>query len=177
MYLFLYLCLGRVQHQQQDYWKQFHPFLSICPLPQVTCWPSVCPSCPSAHASTTRIQSGSVCSFNKCFFFMRIIMLITLLSTSFPSCLPDKTHQCGLSMAEYTHPWYPVQFPIDRRCSVPESWHTLFWWLFGSFLVFSLPRSVCSNTVSVDGVTSARYHFLGVMFLQMLLKFKLQIQI
>lgn len=69
-------------------------------------------------------------------------MLITLLSTSFPSCLPDKTHQCGLSMAEYTQPWYPVQFPIDRRCSVPESWHTLFWWLFGSFLVF-FPAKIC----------------------------------
>lgn len=32
-------------------------------------------------------------------------------------------------MAEYAHPWYPVQFRIDLRCSVPESWHTLFWWL------------------------------------------------
>lgn len=74
---------------------------------------------------TKKSRSGCVCSFNKCFFFMQIITLIMLFSTSFPSCLSDKTHQCGLSMAEYTHPWYPVQFSSDRRCSVPESWHTV----------------------------------------------------
>lgn len=110
-------------------------------------------------------------------FFMQIITLIMLLSTSFPSGLSDKTHQSGLSMAQHTRPWYPAQFPIDRSCSMPESWHTLFWWLFGSFLVFSLPRSACSNTISVDGVTSASFLFLGVMFIQMLLKLKLQMQI
>lgn len=174
--VYLYLCLNRIRHQQQDYWKQFHPFLSICPLPHVTFWPSVCSSCLSVCAGTKRSRSGSVCSFNKC-FFMQIITLIMLLSTSFPSGLSDKTHQSGLSMAQHTRPWYPVQFPIDRSCSVPESWHTLFWWLFGSFLVFSLPRSACSNTISVDGVTSASFLFLGVMFIQMLLKLKLQMQI
>lgn len=150
VYLYLYLCLDRIRHQQQDYRKQFHPFLSICPLPHITCWPSVCPSCLSVCAGTKRSRSGSVCSFNKCFFFyfMQIITLIMLLSTSFASCLSDKTHQCGLSKAEYTRLWYPVQFPIDRRCFEPESWHTLFWWLFGSFLVFSMPRSACANTIS-----------------------------
>lgn len=100
------------------------------------------------------------------FYFMQIITLIMLLSTSFASCLSDKTHQCGLSKAEYARLWYPVQFPIDRRCFVPESWHTLFWWLFGSFLVFSMPRSACSNTRSVDRVTSASFLFLGVMLIQ-----------
>lgn len=89
-----------------------------------------------------------------------------LLSTSFAFCLSDKMHQCGLSKAEYARLWYPVQFPIDRRCFVPESWHTLFWWLFGSFLVFSMPRSACSNTRSVDRVTSASFLFLGVMLIQ-----------
>lgn len=91
VYLYLYLCLDRIRHQQQDYRKQFHPFLSICPLPHITCWPSVCPSCPSCLsvcAGTKRSRSGSVCSFNKGFFFyfMQIITLIMLLSTSFASC-------------------------------------------------------------------------------------------
>lgn len=126
MCVYLYLCLNRIWHQQQDYWKQFHPFLSICPLPHVTLL-ALCLSVLSVYLCwPEKSRSGCVCSFNKC-FFMQIITLIMLLYTSFPSCLSDKTHQCGLSMAEYTHPWYPVQFSIDRRCSVPESWHTVLW--------------------------------------------------
>lgn len=34
--------------------------------------------------------------------------------------------------------------------------------MIGSFLVFSLPRSACSNTISVDGVTSASRLLLSV---------------
>lgn len=34
--------------------------------------------------------------------------------------------------------------------------------MIGSFLVFSLPRSACSSSISVDGVTSASRLFLGV---------------
>lgn len=88
-----------------------------------------------------RSRSGSVYSFNKRFFNSNNYFNHAPLH-EFPSLLFDKMHQSSLSMAEYTCPWYPVQFLIDLCCSLPESWHTLFWWLFGSFLVF-FPAKIC----------------------------------
>lgn len=100
----------------------FCPFVLSLMSP---CWPSVCPFCLSYLWWHEEKPVRMCLLLQQMFFFMQIITLIMLFSTSFPSCLSDKTHQCGLSMAEYTHPWYPVQFSIDRRCSVPESWHTV----------------------------------------------------
>lgn len=89
---------------------------------------------------STSVHRASESCFNK-HFSMKVISSFTLSlficpppphtlsfqhSTTSHSFQSDKKHQSGLSIAKKTHFSYPVQFPIDLLCTVPESWHTLF---------------------------------------------------
>lgn len=110
-------------------------------------------------------------------FLIQIITLIMLLSTSFP---PFCSIRCIKVVCRWQNTHVPdilSNFSLISAAPCQKAGILCFDDCLDHFLFFSLPRFVCSNNVSVDGVTSASFLFLGVMFIQMVLKLKLQIQI